>query len=162
MGQARGSRGADMLAASLSRAGVRRVFSLSGNHIMALYDALLDVDIPIVHVRHEGAAVHMADAWARLTGEVGVALLTGGPGHANGVSALYTAGASESPVVYASRRAGNERPLALGVRGTGRRCCRPPARWCPPDHRRRAGSRAWICRVLMQQCKKTNRHWTKP
>ena len=113
MGQARGSRGADMLAASLSRAGVRRVFSLSGNHIMALYDALLDVDIPIVHVRHEGAAVHMADAWARLTGEVGVALLTGGPGHANGVSALYTAGASESPVVLLSGQA----PLAQLGRG---------------------------------------------
>ncbi len=105
MGQARGSRGADVLAASLARAGVRRVFSLSGNHIMSLYDALLDVQIPIVHVRHEGAAVHMADAWARLTGEVGVALLTGGPGHANGVSALYTAGASESPVVLLSGQA---------------------------------------------------------
>jgi len=105
MVQARGSRGADVLAASLARAGVRRVFSLSGNHIMALYDALLDVDIPVVHVRHEGAAVHMADAWARLTGEVGVALLTGGPGHANGVSALYTAGASESPVVLLSGQA---------------------------------------------------------
>jgi acetolactate synthase-1/2/3 large subunit len=105
MGQARGSRGADVLAASLARAGVRRVFSLSGNHIMALYDALLDVRIPIVHVRHEGAAVHMADAWARLTGETGVALLTGGPGHANGVSALYTAGASESPVVLLSGQA---------------------------------------------------------
>ena len=105
MGQARGSRGADVLAASLARAGVRRVFSLSGNHIMAVYDALLDVGIPIVHVRHEGAAVHMADAWARLTGEVGVALLTGGPGHANGVSALYTASASESPVVLLSGQA---------------------------------------------------------
>ena len=56
MGQARGSRGADVLAASLARAGVRRVFSLSGNHIMSLYDGLLDVGIPIVHVRHEGAA----------------------------------------------------------------------------------------------------------
>ena len=113
MGQARGSRGADVLAASLARAGVRRVFSLSGNHIMSLYDGLLDAGIPIVHVRHEGAAVHMADAWARLTGEVGVALLTGGPGHANGVSALYTAGASESPVVLLSGQA----PLGQVGRG---------------------------------------------
>ena len=113
MAHARGSRGADMLAASLARAGVRRVFSLSGNHIMPLYDALLDVRIPIVHVRHEGAAVHMADAWARLTGEVGVALLTGGPGHANGVSALYTAGASESPMVLLSGQA----PLGQVGRG---------------------------------------------
>jgi acetolactate synthase I/II/III large subunit len=103
--QVRGSRGADVLAASLARAGVRRVFSLSGNHIMPFYDALLDQHIPITHVRHEGAAVHMADAWARLTGEVGVALLTGGPGHANGVSALYTALAAESPVVLLSGQA---------------------------------------------------------
>ncbi|MGZ8154779.1 MAG: thiamine pyrophosphate-binding protein, partial [Burkholderiales bacterium] len=54
---------------------------------------------------HEGAAVHMADAWGRLTGEPGVALLTGGPGHANGVGALYTALASESPLVMLSGHA---------------------------------------------------------
>jgi len=105
MSQSNGRRGADVLAASLARAGVRRVFSLSGNHIMPLYDALLDQRIPIVHVRHEGAAVHMADAWARLTGEIGVALLTGGPGHANGLSALFTAQAAESPVVLLSGQA---------------------------------------------------------
>jgi acetolactate synthase-1/2/3 large subunit len=84
---------------------VRQVFSLSGNHIMPVYDAALDAGLSITHTRYEGAAVHMADAWARLTGEVGVALLTGGPGHANGVGALYTALASESPVVLLSGHA---------------------------------------------------------
>jgi len=98
-------RGADMLARSIRQSGARRVFSLSGNHIMPVYDALFDLDLALLHTRHEGAAVHMADAWARLTGEVGVALVTGGPGHANAVSALYTAAMSESPVVLLSGHA---------------------------------------------------------
>lgn len=98
-------RGADIVARSLTKAGVDRIFSLSGNHVMPIYDATIDEQLPLVHVRHEGAAVHMADAWARLTGKVGIVLLTGGPGHANGVSALYTALASESPVVMLSGHA---------------------------------------------------------
>jgi len=101
-------RGADIVAGSLARAGVRRVFSLSGNQIMVLYDAALDAKLDIVHVRHEGAAVHMADAWGRLTGEPGIALLTGGPGHANGIGALFNAQAAESPLVLLSGHA----PLA--------------------------------------------------
>ena len=98
------TRGADLLVQALRAAGVRQVFSLSGNHIMAVYDALLASGIGLVHVRHEAAAVHMADAWARLTGEVGVALVTGGPGHANALGALYTAAMAESPgtLVYES------------------------------------------------------------
>lgn len=84
-------RGADLLAQTLAAAGVRKLFALSGNHVMPVFDAALDAGLDIVHVRHEAAAVHMADAWGRLTGEVGVALVTGGPGHANAVSALYTA-----------------------------------------------------------------------
>jgi acetolactate synthase I/II/III large subunit len=98
-------RGADALVATLARAGVQRMFTLSGNHIMSVFDACLDQGIELIHTRHEAAAVHMADAWARLTGEVGVALVTGGPGHANAVSALYTAQMSESPVVLLSGHA---------------------------------------------------------
>lgn len=98
-------RGADILARALARAGVKHLFSLSGNQIMPVYDATHEAGQVIHHVRHEGAAVHMADAWARMTGEVGVALLTGGPGHANGIGALYTALASESPMVLLSGHA---------------------------------------------------------
>src|SRR5580704_6036255 len=98
-------RGADVVARSLYRLGCRRVFTLSGNHIMSIFDAALDADIDLVHVRHEAAAVHMADAHGRLTGEVGVALVTGGPGHANAVGALYTALAAESPMVLLSGHA---------------------------------------------------------
>lgn len=98
-------RGADILARSLARAGLKRIFSLSGNHIMPVYDAAIEAQLAITHVRYEGAAVHMADAWARLTGEPGIAMLTGGPGHANGIGALYTALASESPIVLLSGHA---------------------------------------------------------
>ena len=98
-------RGADVVARTLAAAGVRELFALSGNHVMPLFDAALDTGLRLIHVRHEAAAVHMADAWGRLTGEVGVALVTGGPGHANAVSALYTALEAESPVLLISGHA---------------------------------------------------------
>ena len=101
-------RGADVLVRALRGAGTRTLFSLSGNQIMPIYDAAIDAQIGIVHVRHEGAAVHMADAWGRLNAEPGIALVTGGPGHANAVGALYTALAAESPLVLLSGHA----PLA--------------------------------------------------
>ena len=98
-------RGADIVIAALRRAGTRALFSLSGNQIMPLYDAALDHAIDIVHVRHEGAAVHMADAWGRLEADPGIAMVTGGPGHANAIGALYTALAGESPLVLLSGHA---------------------------------------------------------
>ena len=98
-------RGADLLARTLAAAGVRHVFALSGNHVMPVFDAALDAKLPLIHVRHEAAAVHMADAWGRLTGEPGVALVTGGPGHANALGALYTALAAQSPMVLISGHA---------------------------------------------------------
>src|SRR3954469_2866960 len=98
-------RGADLLARSLAAAGARHLFALSGNHVMPVFDAALDAGLRLIHVRHEAAAVHMADAWGRLTGEPGIALVTGGPGHANAVGALYTALASESPLILISGHA---------------------------------------------------------
>lgn len=98
-------RGADIVARTLYRLGCRRVFTLSGNHIMSVFDAALDADLDLVHVRHEAAAVHMADAHGRLTGEPGIALVTGGPGHANAVGALFTALGAESPMVLLSGHA---------------------------------------------------------
>ena len=94
--------GAELLVDTLVQAGVRRVFSLSGNQIMPVYDACIDTGISIVHVRHESAAVHMADAWAQVTGEIGVALVTAGPGFGNALSALFSARHSESPVLLLS------------------------------------------------------------
>src|SRR4051812_10948242 len=98
-------RGADVVARSLKRLGSTRVFTLSGNHIMSIFDAAIEAGLDLVHVRHEAAAVHMADAHGRLTGEPGIALVTGGPGHANAVGALFTALGAESPMVLLSGHA---------------------------------------------------------
>ncbi len=98
-------RGADLLARTLATGGVKHVFTLSGNHVMPVFDAALDAKLSLIHVRHEAAAVHMADAWGRLTGEPGIALVTGGPGHANALGALYTALAAQSPMVLISGHA---------------------------------------------------------
>ena len=95
-------RGADLLARALAHAGTTHLFSLSGNQIMPIYDALVGGDISLYHVRHEAAAVHMADAWGRLTGRPGVALVAAGPGFANTLSALYVARMAESPLVLIS------------------------------------------------------------
>ena len=103
--EAKSLRGADIVARSLDRLGCRHVFTLSGNHIMSVFDAALETNLDLVHVRHEAAAVHMADAWGRLTGEAGIAMVTGGPGHANAVGALFTALGAESPMVLLSGHA---------------------------------------------------------
>ena len=98
-------KGSDALVAALAAHGVRRLFALSGNHVMPVFDATIGSGIDIIHVRHEAATVHMADAYARITGEVGVALVTGGPGHANALGALYTAAMAEAPVLLLSGHA---------------------------------------------------------
>jgi acetolactate synthase-1/2/3 large subunit len=108
-----GVRGADLVVDALAAAGVTRLFSLSGNQILPIYDATVGRGIEIVHTRHEAAAVHMADAWGRLTEQPGVALVTAGPGHLNALSALYGALMAESPVVLLSGAS----PLAQAGRG---------------------------------------------
>jgi acetolactate synthase-1/2/3 large subunit len=95
-------RGADIVMRTLERAGHTTIFTLSGNHIMSLFDAAIATSIDLVHTRHEAAAVHAADAWGRLTGKPGIAMVTGGPGHANATAALMTAQAQESPLVLLS------------------------------------------------------------
>ncbi len=95
-------RGADIVVRTLERAGLTDIFTLSGNHIMSLFDAALDTKLSLMHVRHEAAAVHMADAYGRLTGRPGIAWVTGGPGHANAVGALFTALGQETPMVLLS------------------------------------------------------------
>ena len=107
-GQAAPSHGAGALISALRSAGVSRIFTLSGNHIMSVFDAAIGSGIALIHTRHEASTVHMADAWARITGQVGIALVTGGPGHANAVAALYTAQMAEAPVLLLSGHAPND------------------------------------------------------
>lgn len=99
-------RGADVIAQTLERCGVSKIFTVSGNHIMSIFDAIQETSVELIHGRHEAACVHMADAWARVTGKVGFAMATGGQGHANGTAGLVNAIGSEVPVVYLSGHAG--------------------------------------------------------
>ncbi len=95
-------RGCDIVVKTLEKAGHTSIFTLSGNHIMSLFDAAIDSKLELSHVRHEAATVHMADSFARLTGRPGIAWVTGGPGHANAVGALFTAQGQETPMVLMS------------------------------------------------------------
>ena len=92
--------GGKRAARALKAAGVNCVFTLSGGHVMGIYDGCLDEGIEVIDVRHEQAAVHAADAWARLhPGRVGVAVLTAGPGVTDGVTGVANAWRANSPIV---------------------------------------------------------------
>jgi acetolactate synthase-1/2/3 large subunit len=99
-------RGADIVARMLDAAGLTTIFTLSGNHIMPLFDAAIGTRLRLIHTRHEAAAVHMADAWGRLTGQCGIVWVSGGAGFTNAAAALCTALAAESPLVLLSGHAG--------------------------------------------------------
>lgn len=92
----------DVFAEVLYAAGARDVFTLCGNHLLDAYRALVDRDINLIGVRSEAAAVFAADGYARATRRLGVALVTGGPGHTNGLTGLATAHAANSPVLLVS------------------------------------------------------------
>jgi acetolactate synthase-1/2/3 large subunit len=92
-------RGAHVVLRCLKRHGVRKLFTIVGDTILPICDAAVDEGMHLVDTRHEAAALHMADAWTRVTGEPAVALVTGGPGFANAISALPPIHASESPVI---------------------------------------------------------------
>ncbi len=83
----------------LEEEGVKTIFGFPGGAVIDLYDDLYKSDILHVLVRHEQGAVHAADGLARVTGEVGVALLTSGPGATNGVTAIATAYMDSIPMV---------------------------------------------------------------
>jgi acetolactate synthase-1/2/3 large subunit len=92
--------GGKLAAKALKQAGVECIFTLSGGHIMPLYDGCIDEGIRIVDVRHEQAAVHAADAWARCNpGKVGVAAITAGPGVTDGVTGVANAWRANSPIL---------------------------------------------------------------
>lgn len=93
---------ADEVAGTLLDLGVGTVFTVSGNQILAVMDALDRAGVRLVHARHETAAVYMAEAAARVTGRPGVALVTAGPGHTSMLTGMLNAAASETPVLVLS------------------------------------------------------------
>ncbi len=92
--------GGKLAARALKAAKVEVIFTLSGGHIMPLYDGCIDEGIRIIDVRHEQAAVHAADSWARCNpGRVGVAAVTAGPGVTDGVTGIANAWRANSPIL---------------------------------------------------------------
>jgi thiamine pyrophosphate-dependent acetolactate synthase large subunit-like protein len=99
---------AALIARLLKRRGLTRVFALCGGHIMPIWMRLDAEGIRIIDVRDERAAVHMAQAHAELTGELGVALVTAGPGMTNAITGIANAHVSRASVLVIS--GGNPRP----------------------------------------------------
>ncbi|WP_423454644.1 acetolactate synthase 3 catalytic subunit [Ottowia sp. VDI28] len=93
-------RGAEILVKALQLEGVKQIWGYPGGAALHIYDALYKQDtIQHVLVRHEQAAVHAADGFARATGEVGVALVTSGPGVTNAITGIATAYMDSIPLV---------------------------------------------------------------
>ncbi len=103
------------IARFLKARGVDRVFGLQGGHIQPIWDHVARQGIRIIDVRHEAAAVHMAHAHAELTGALGVAMATAGPGVTNTVTAMANASLARAPVLLiggcTSRPQANMGPL---------------------------------------------------
>ena len=93
---------ASVLARSLRERGIDRVFALCGGHVMPIWMRLHEEGIRIVDVRDERAAVHMAQAHAELSGSLGVALVTAGPGVTNAMTGLANAQVARAPVLVLS------------------------------------------------------------
>ena len=100
--------GAQIIWECLARQGVHTVFGYPGGAILPAYDAMTQYPIRHVLVRHEQGATHMADGFARATGQVGVAIATSGPGATNMVTGIATAMLDSSPIVCITGQVGSK------------------------------------------------------
>jgi acetolactate synthase I/II/III large subunit len=91
--------GGRLVARMLRREGVTTAFTLSGLHVAPIYAGCAEEGVRLVDTRHEQAAAHAADAWARLTRGVGVAIVTAGPGVTDAVTGVANAQAACSPLL---------------------------------------------------------------
>ena len=90
--------GSHLIAQALKLEGVDNIFTLAGDHVLPVLDVMADGAFRFIDTRHEQAAVHMADAWGRITGQLGVCMYTT-PGFANAIPGLANAMHSESPLL---------------------------------------------------------------
>ena len=98
--------GSEALLKKLKENGTDTVFGYPGGVLLPLYDALYDSDIRHILVRHEQAAAHAADGYARVSGKTGVCIATSGPGATNLVTGIATAQMDSSPVVALTGQVG--------------------------------------------------------
>src|SRR6516162_8671589 len=96
--------GGEMIVRALEREGVHEVFTLHGGHLDAIYAACMRHGFRVIDTRHEQAAAHMADGWARTTGRPGVAMVTAGPGVTDAVTGVANAYLDAIPMVLIGGR----------------------------------------------------------
>ena len=105
--------GAELFVRAIAQLGLDTVFTLVGDHLNEVLAHTASAGIRIVDVRHESAAAHTADAWARIHRRPALALVTGGPGHTNSLTGIATAQLAGSPLIAVS----GSRPGTLAGRG---------------------------------------------
>ena len=91
--------GGQLVARMLKGEGIRHVFTLSGLHVAPIYAGLVEEDIAVIDTRHEQGAAHAADAYARITRGLGVAVVTAGPGVTDALTGVANANAANSPLL---------------------------------------------------------------
>ncbi|MFC2027263.1 thiamine pyrophosphate-binding protein, partial [Chloroflexota bacterium] len=106
--------GGNLFVKALKNEGVKYIFTLCGGHINLVFDACKDEGIDIIDVRHEQVAAHAAAGWARATGELGIAVVTAGPGVTDSVTGVAEAFTAGIPMIIFGGRA----PLADFDRGS--------------------------------------------
>jgi acetolactate synthase-1/2/3 large subunit len=109
--------GGELFVGVLQGAGIHTVFTLHGGHLDAILQAAHDHDIRLVDMRHEQAAGHAADGWARTTGQVGVAIVTAGPGFTDCVTAIANAYLDCVPTLFVAGAAPLREAETLPLQG---------------------------------------------
>lgn len=107
--------GGQVIARALRQEGVEAVFTLTGGHILPILDGCVQEGIRVVDMRHEQAAAHAAEAYSRLTGRLGVAAVTAGPGVTDAVTGLATAYHSGTPLLLLGGRHMRHQELKGGL-----------------------------------------------
>ncbi|MEO6196674.1 MAG: acetolactate synthase [Dehalococcoidia bacterium] len=100
--------GGDLVIRAIKQEGVDTIFTLSGGHVQAIYDAAIDENVRVIDTRHEQVAGHAAEGWSRATRRCGVAVVTAGPGVTDCVTAIANAWHNKSPMLIIGGRS----PLA--------------------------------------------------
>jgi len=105
--------GGRLAAQAIAAEGVDAIFTLSGGHVMPIYEGCRHEGVRVVDVRHEQSAAHAAEAWGRVRRHCGVAVVTAGPGVTGTVTAVANAHAAQVPLVVI----GGARPLVQAEQG---------------------------------------------
>jgi len=127
--------GGQVIAKALKKEGVDTVFMLAGGHVLPVVDGCVQEGIRLVDVRHEQAAAHAADAAARLTGRLGVAVVTAGPGVTDALTGVANAWFANSPVLLIGGRHPTKEDLRGGLQEMDHpRLYRSITRWAETAH----------------------------